>query len=145
MTESPEATISRAMQDFALSRKDATTLFSQDDGERLEFCAKTADIILSSVPSQDISKVGKLVGNWILHEIGGLLTEDNRDWSDVAVTPQVLAEKSKPSLDQPHLRSVSQTVRYKCTAGDEERAHHSLSDLSAVLECDRGSRALDSL
>ncbi|GAB7344558.1 hypothetical protein MBLNU457_2382t2 [Dothideomycetes sp. NU457] len=92
LPEMPEDTIARAMNDFALSRKDATTLFSQDDGERLEFCAKTADIILSSVPSQDKAKVGKMVGNWILHEIGGLLTEDNRAWSDVVVTPQILAD-----------------------------------------------------
>jgi len=92
LPEVPEATISRAMDDFALSRKDATTLFSQDDGERLEFCAKTADAILSSAPSQDKAKVGKLVGNWILHEIGGLLTEDNRSWSEVVITPQILAD-----------------------------------------------------
>jgi len=92
LPEAPEDTIVRAMDDFALSRKDATTLFSQDDGERLEFCAKTADIILSSVPSQDKAKVGKMVGNWILHEIGGLLTEDNRSWADVVITPQMLAD-----------------------------------------------------
>jgi aspartyl-tRNA(Asn)/glutamyl-tRNA(Gln) amidotransferase subunit B len=97
LPELPDSTVLRTLNDFGLSMKDAKTLFSLDDGERLEYCAETIELVqakLSAQPSkddQDQAKVGKLVANWVLHEIGGLLASDGREWSDLTITTEELA------------------------------------------------------
>ena len=91
LPELPEDTISRTVRDFGLSRKDANTLLAQDDGERLEYCARIVDAICSALSSHDRMKVGKLVGNWILHELGGFMAADNQPWSELSVTYAHLA------------------------------------------------------
>lgn len=97
LPELPDSTISRTLNDFGLSMKDAKTLFSFDDGERLEYCAETIDLVSNKISAQGLNddqnqaKVGKLVANWVLHEIGGLLTSDGREWSDLTITTEELA------------------------------------------------------
>ncbi|THX02860.1 hypothetical protein D6D13_08065 [Aureobasidium pullulans] len=97
LPELPDSTISRTLNDFGLSMKDAKTLFSFDDGERLEYCAETIDLVSKELSAQGLNddqnqaKVGKLVANWVLHEIGGLLTSDGREWSDLTITTEELA------------------------------------------------------
>ncbi|THX39955.1 hypothetical protein D6D10_03863 [Aureobasidium pullulans] len=97
LPELPDSTISRTLNDFGLSMKDAKTLFSFDDGERLEYCAETIDLVSKKISAQGLNddqnqaKVGKLVANWVLHEIGGLLTSDGREWSDLTITTDELA------------------------------------------------------
>ncbi|KAG9954459.1 hypothetical protein KCU85_g450, partial [Aureobasidium melanogenum] len=97
LPELPDSTVSRTISDFGLSTKDAKTLFSLDDGERLEYCAETIELVqmkLSAQGSDDgqnQAKVGKLVANWVLHEIGGLLASDGREWSDLTITTEELA------------------------------------------------------
>ncbi|THY29908.1 hypothetical protein D6D01_03399 [Aureobasidium pullulans] len=97
LPELPDSTISRTLNDFGLSMKDAKTLFSFDDGERLEYCAETIDLVSKKISAQGLNddqnqaKVGKLVANWVLHEIGGLLTSDGREWSDLTITTEELA------------------------------------------------------
>ncbi|THV94720.1 hypothetical protein D6D26_07704 [Aureobasidium pullulans] len=97
LPELPDSTISRTLNDFGLSMKDAKTLFSFDDGERLEYCAETIDLVSKKLSAQGLNddqnqaKVGKLVANWVLHEIGGLLTSDGREWSDLTITTEELA------------------------------------------------------
>lgn len=97
LPELPDSTISRTLKDFGLSMKDAKTLFSFDDGKRLEYCADTIDLVSKKLSAQGLNddqnqaKVGKLVANWVLHEIGGLLTSDGREWSDLTITTEELA------------------------------------------------------
>ncbi|THW81916.1 hypothetical protein D6D15_10471 [Aureobasidium pullulans] len=97
LPELPDSTISRTLNDFGLSMKDAKTLFSFDDGERLEYCAETIDLVSKKLSAQGLNddqnqaKVGKLVANWVLHEIGGLLTSDGREWSDLTITTEEIA------------------------------------------------------
>ncbi|KAK6005160.1 hypothetical protein QM012_007939 [Aureobasidium pullulans] len=97
LPELPDSTVLRTIDDFGLSTKDAKTLFSLDDGERLEFCAETIELVQTKLTAQnsdavqDQAKVGKLVANWVLHEIGGLLASDGREWSDLTITTEELA------------------------------------------------------
>ncbi|KAH0256195.1 hypothetical protein KCU91_g17065, partial [Aureobasidium melanogenum] len=97
LPELPDSTVLRAINDFGLSTKDAKTLFSLDDGERLEYCAEIIELVqtklsaLGSDDGQNQAKVGKLVANWVLHEIGGLLASDGREWSDLTITTEELA------------------------------------------------------
>ncbi|KAH0283184.1 Glutamyl-tRNA amidotransferase subunit B, mitochondrial [Aureobasidium namibiae CBS 147.97] len=95
LPELPDSTVLRSLNDFGLSVKDAKTLFSLDDGERLEYCAETIELIQAKPSAQndgqDQTKVGKLVANWVLHEVGGLLASDGREWSDLTITTEELA------------------------------------------------------
>ncbi|KAG9627951.1 hypothetical protein KCU64_g18068, partial [Aureobasidium melanogenum] len=97
LPELPDSTVLRTINDFGLSTKDAKTLFSLDDGERLEYCAETIELVQTKLSAQgsddgqNQAKVGKLVANWVLHEIGGLLASDGREWSDLTITTEELA------------------------------------------------------
>ena len=97
LPELPDITLARAIQDFGLTTKDARTLFSFDDGERLEYCAETVSMMTKKLDVQQVdrlvdkAKIGKLAANWVLHEIGGLLTYDNREWKNLLVKPHDLA------------------------------------------------------
>ncbi|KAG9678488.1 hypothetical protein KCU99_g1110, partial [Aureobasidium melanogenum] len=97
LPELPDSTVFRTINDFGLSTKDAKTLFSLDDGERLEYCAETIELVQTKLSAQgsddgqNQAKVGKLVANWVLHEIGGLLASDGREWSDLTITTEELA------------------------------------------------------
>ncbi|KAG9627833.1 hypothetical protein KCU64_g18118, partial [Aureobasidium melanogenum] len=97
LPELPDSTVLRTINDFGLSTKDAKTLFSLDDGERLEYCAETIELVQTKLSAQgsddgqNQAKVGKLVANWVLHEIGGLLASDGREWSDLTITTDELA------------------------------------------------------
>ena len=93
LPELPDDTIARVRQEYGLTLKDAKILLALDDGERLEFMEETVDILCHKL-SQDEepkSKIGKLVGNWVLHELGGLLTMSNMNWRDLTVTQIELA------------------------------------------------------
>ena len=79
-------------KEYGLSLKDAKTLIDLDDGERVEYFMETVDRL--STPSSPPARLksGKLVANYLLHELGGLLTTHQRPWSDVRVSPRDLAD-----------------------------------------------------
>lgn len=96
LPEVPDRTVLRTMNDFGLTIKDAKTLLFHDDGDRLDYCAETVRIVSEKLLAQgsnvdNPNKTGKLAANWVLHEIGGLLTSDNREWSELSVTSEELA------------------------------------------------------
>lgn len=97
LPELPDRTIARVIEDFGLTTKDAKTLWSFDDGDRLDYCAETVQKVQDrladhqGVTEVDKNKIGKLAANWVLHELGGLLASDNREWSDLTITTDELA------------------------------------------------------
>lgn len=95
LPELPDRTVERVVEDFGVSMKDAKTLVLLDDGERLEYCASTIALVTQSLGPEaqglQREKVTKLVANWVLHELGGLLASDSRDWTQLLVLPETLA------------------------------------------------------
>jgi aspartyl-tRNA(Asn)/glutamyl-tRNA(Gln) amidotransferase subunit B len=108
LPELPDQTVTRVQSVYGLSLKDAKTLVILDDGDRLEYLEETVALILerTSAPSpshQDNSTdatqhFGRITGNWILHEIGGLLSTDSSSsdgtsdtWATLTITPTELA------------------------------------------------------
>ena len=95
LPELPYETVQRVTGTYGLSPKDAATLLDLDNGDRLDFMEETVAVYqryygfsMGTSPKQTI---GKLVSNWVLHELGGLLTSDNKGWSDVELLPTDLA------------------------------------------------------
>ncbi|EME81201.1 uncharacterized protein MYCFIDRAFT_47157 [Pseudocercospora fijiensis CIRAD86] len=90
MPERPQETVERVLERYGLSEKDAKTIVGLDDGDRLEFMEETVSILGELSTEKDNKKLGKMVGNWVLHELGGLM-ETSMVWQNVKVTPQELA------------------------------------------------------
>lgn len=92
LPELPDATVQRVVKDFGLSEIDAKALCVRDDGERLEFLAETVGLVMLRMSGADQKHVGKTAGNWILHELGGLLTTHRASWTDRNITADQFAE-----------------------------------------------------
>lgn len=93
LPETVEGVVEKVQRDFGASEKDAKTLLAFDDGERVEFCASVVDEVERMLGEERIerTKVGRAAVNWVLHELGGLLTSDGRDWEEMNVSPTDLA------------------------------------------------------
>lgn len=94
LPELPEETVERVQKQYGLSPKDARTIAILDDGERLEFMEETVDLATRKLglPAEEGGRIGKFTGNWVLHELGGLLTTSTSEWADLAITPTELAD-----------------------------------------------------
>lgn len=96
LPELPDSTVERVQKTYGLSAKDAKTIVSQDDGDRLEYMEETIQLLSKNLPtsssSTDQLKLGKNVGNWVLHELGGLQTSNEESWASITVTPSELAD-----------------------------------------------------
>ncbi|ODH53520.1 glutamyl-tRNA(Gln) amidotransferase subunit B, mitochondrial [Paracoccidioides brasiliensis] len=92
----PDALLQSLVQDpkYGLSTDDAKALIELDDGDRLDYYKDAVDILITLQKdlSDDFSGGGKVVGNWVLHELGGLLTKSNLHWDSERVPAQSLAE-----------------------------------------------------
>ncbi|KAJ5326626.1 uncharacterized protein N7506_009728 [Penicillium brevicompactum] len=78
-----------------LSIDDAKPLIELDDGARLEYYHDVVDTLHTLQADQDAATragLGRSVGNWVLHELGGLLTKSDRDWDAEIVPAHSLAE-----------------------------------------------------
>ncbi|KIW89108.1 aspartyl/glutamyl-tRNA(Asn/Gln) amidotransferase, B subunit [Cladophialophora bantiana CBS 173.52] len=81
------------VQEYRLSFTDAMTLVSLDDGERLIYFQEVVDELVSSSRFTTTPKDhGKTVGNWVLHELGALISTEERQWSDNPVSSKSMAE-----------------------------------------------------
>jgi aspartyl-tRNA(Asn)/glutamyl-tRNA(Gln) amidotransferase subunit B len=81
------------VNDYDLTFTDASTLVSLDDGERLIFFQEVVDELIASSKVETTPRDhGKLAGNWVLHELGALLSSDGRHWDDNVVTSRTMAD-----------------------------------------------------
>ncbi|SMR56273.1 unnamed protein product [Zymoseptoria tritici ST99CH_1A5] len=92
LPELPDSTVSRLQQDYGLTSKDARTLVSLDDGDRLEFLEETVALIQHSSADIDPSKVSRAAANWVLHELGGLLGPSSTWSENMSITSAELAD-----------------------------------------------------
>jgi aspartyl-tRNA(Asn)/glutamyl-tRNA(Gln) amidotransferase subunit B len=94
LPELPTQTELRVQEKYGLSSKDARTIAVLDDGDRLEFLEETVHLLASKLgqDGQNLTQLGKIAGNWTLHELGGLLTTSELEWQDCKVTAEDLAD-----------------------------------------------------
>lgn len=72
----PDDEITTLVEEYGLTTKDAMSLISLNEGGRYEYFRNVIDDIYKIAPNSDLEKTGKLVGNWVLHEMGGLSHPD---------------------------------------------------------------------
>lgn len=92
LPELPETTVERVQAAYGLSAKDARTIVGLDDGDRLDFMEGTVDLAVQKLDGKDVAKLGKLAGNWTLHELGGLLTSTQMSFDQSSITSEQLSD-----------------------------------------------------
>ena len=88
----PDKTVAVLMDKYGLSVKDAKTLVVLDDGDRLEYYMDVVALLRTALDSShpEYGKVGKAAGNWVLHELGGLLSISETPFTaDLVPAPQL--------------------------------------------------------
>lgn len=80
---------------YGLSMTDAKILLQLDDGERLEYYTSVVEklnILCRDLEAEvDRGSTGQLAANWVMHELGSLLTRADRSWKDSQVPSAKLA------------------------------------------------------
>lgn len=104
---SPDTLVVRLIgPEYGLSIEDAKPLIELDDGARLEYYQDVVDILRSLHASQDgktRTALARMAGNWVLHELGGLLTKADRAWDPEVVPARSLADL----LDHLHQKRIT--------------------------------------
>lgn len=80
--------------EFGLTIEDAKPLVELDDGARLEYYQHVVDLLRQQHPETDSKTqqaLARLAGNWVLHELGGLLTKAELAWDSQPIPADSLA------------------------------------------------------
>lgn len=87
----PEQLLNLLCTNYGLTADDARALLSLENGGRLLYYQ---DIVsrLRMPPAEIKSRFGVQVGNWVLHELGSLLTTTETQWNPDLIHPQQLAD-----------------------------------------------------
>ncbi|EPS35858.1 hypothetical protein H072_10652 [Dactylellina haptotyla CBS 200.50] len=90
----PDQILTELMNEpFSLTLKDARTMVDLDDGARVNYYKGIYDNLSKRLGSKSASKhLGKLVGNWTLHELGGRLSSNFIAWSDNPIRATQMAD-----------------------------------------------------
>ena len=120
---SPEDLCEKLVVQYGLTPVDARDLLDLDNGLRMIYFQNVVDTV-QNLTSQTGSKphnvdVGKFVGNWVLHELGSLLTTHERAWTpDVVPAPSLGQIVHLLRQDQLTNTSAKQVLR-KVFEGDQ--------------------------
>lgn len=90
----PDALIDMLVGQYGLPIEDAKPLVELEDGARLEYYQDVVDILRDLQQNLDPkvrAALGRVAGNWVLHELGGLLTKADLAWDAGRVTAESLA------------------------------------------------------
>lgn len=93
----PDQLLTILMEDerYGLSMTDAKILLQLDDGERLTYYTSVVEdlnMICKDLETEiDRGLTGQLAGNWVMHELGSLLTMAGGTWKDMQVPSAKLA------------------------------------------------------
>jgi aspartyl-tRNA(Asn)/glutamyl-tRNA(Gln) amidotransferase subunit B len=86
---------------YGLSKTDAQIFLSIDNGERLEYYQDVIESVMALQESEDLGSKGSLevspklslvASNWVLHELGSLLSTSGKPWSENRVTVSHMAQ-----------------------------------------------------
>ncbi|KAJ5736309.1 uncharacterized protein N7483_001434 [Penicillium malachiteum] len=92
---SPDALLAQLTgSEYGIPIEDAKPLIELDDGARLEYYQDVVDILhtLHGDSGQSTAALARIAANWVLHELGGLLTKADRSWDAEIVPARSLAE-----------------------------------------------------
>ncbi|EPS29823.1 hypothetical protein PDE_04773 [Penicillium oxalicum 114-2] len=135
---SPDSLVAKLTgPEYGLSIDDAKPLIELDDGARLEYYLDVVDILRT--PSPDLASpqaqvpLARTAANWVLHELGGLLTKADRAWSEEIVPAQALADLVQ-NLNQRRITgSIAKQVLAAIFEGDSRPVSRLLEEDNLLL------------
>ena len=78
---SPAELREKLFSEYGLSAIDAKDLFDLDNGLRMIYFQSVVNKVQTLASEATDHELGKLVGNWVLHELGALLSTHQRVWT----------------------------------------------------------------
>ncbi|KAF1930333.1 uncharacterized protein M421DRAFT_418647 [Didymella exigua CBS 183.55] len=131
----PDRVVDVLVQKYGLSVKDAGTLLSFDNGDRLEYffevtnqLSRARDIRPSDA---QFAMLGKAVGNWVLMELGSLFKDE--EWSTDRVPPKVLVSIIQQLLEKRITSRSARKLLAEKFEGDERNIGQIIEDYNMQL------------
>ncbi|KAF7714379.1 Uncharacterized protein PECH_008744 [Penicillium ucsense] len=121
---------------FGLSIDDAKPLIELDDGARLEYYLDVVETLRSQTPDRDPEAhvaLARMAANWVLHELGGLLTKTDHSWSAQVVPAQALADLVQSLNEKRITGSVAKQVLAAIFEGDSRPVSRLLEEENLLL------------
>ncbi|OJD30537.1 mitochondrial cytochrome c oxidase assembly factor [Diplodia corticola] len=133
----PDEVVDMLMGDprYGLSVKDAKTLVGLDAGDRLDYYLDVVEKLNQQMTAEErVSfKAGKAAGNWVLMELGGLMTSADVDWSDDIVPAEQLASIILHSLRGQITGPTAKQLLSKVFYGDERPVERIVEEEKLLL------------
>lgn len=126
----PEDIIADLVSNCDLTTKDAKTLMSLDNGERLDYFDTVRTFWISDNNGlKTTTRFQRTVGNWVLHELGGLLGAANIPFSPTIVPPRSMLSILQ-NLDEGKITGRTAKEVLAMVFGGDER------DVNTIIEQD---------
>ncbi|PSS06924.1 hypothetical protein M430DRAFT_37580 [Amorphotheca resinae ATCC 22711] len=84
----PDKEISILNETYGLTIKDAMSLVSLNEGGRVEYFRNVVDQLVLLSGDEDLRRLGRLAGNWVLHEMGGLASDAGEEGDALQMTSE---------------------------------------------------------
>jgi aspartyl-tRNA(Asn)/glutamyl-tRNA(Gln) amidotransferase subunit B len=84
----PDEEFSTLTSIYGLTSKDALSLVALDNGGRAEYFYDVVEELRVLDPERTLNELGRMCGNWVLHELGGLGGESSKELNLLQVTPE---------------------------------------------------------
>lgn len=113
---------------YGLSKTDAQIFISINNGERLEYYQDVIESVISLQESEDLESKGShedsaklplVASNWVLHELGSLLSTSGEPWSKNRVTVSHMAQLIHETLSGRLTGSAAKYVLRLIFEGDK--------------------------
>ncbi|KAJ9271807.1 hypothetical protein DTO212C5_2232 [Paecilomyces variotii] len=122
--------------EYGLPVEDAKPLIELDQGSRLEYYWNVVDS-LRSLQGVEAGKsndnIGRTAGNWVLHELGGLLTKADMPWSADRVPADTLATIVHYLLQKQITGATAKQVLAMVFDGDRRPVNQLLEEENLLL------------
>ncbi|KAH8692644.1 Glutamyl-tRNA amidotransferase subunit B, mitochondrial [Talaromyces proteolyticus] len=121
---------------YGLSIADAKPLVELDGGARLEYYQDVVDILQTLQQSHEVvikNSLGRTVANWVLHELGGMLTKADVGWDSDLVPARTLAELIDQLLRKRITGPIAKQVLTMVFEGDKRPIQNLLEDEDLFL------------
>lgn len=107
---------------YGLSTVDARILLQLENGERLEYYCSVVEK-LNSICSQletstELGPTGQIAANWVMHELGSVLTSTEKQWNHDLVPSGKLAQILAAIITKKITGSSAKQVLKQTVAGD---------------------------
>jgi len=108
---------------YGMSIKDAKTLIGMDEGERLEYYFEAVERLGGLLTNEERKMVrggvGRVVGNWVVHELTGLLTSADVQFDPTRVSAGNLASIIASVVKREVTGTTAKSLLATVFAGDE--------------------------